>query len=206
MPGKKPVFFAGVLLGFVISGTFMVVWQTFTHPVHVQLNKHTGDMRRHKVVVTMPSREWVDDAAQPPRSDAKRNVEPVAAPVAPPASQTGTFYPPKGFLPPPPPPGEGCTEPGKARDVDCGIHTVFSTGCTTFQHWQSELVLFSHWKSGQKGPITRLVSGCHKSDKGEIGGGNTVGGRLDDTVPLETLQKSSHPNFALHVTPNFEQV
>jgi len=74
-----------------------------------------------------------------------------------------------------------------------------------FQHWQSELVLFSHWKSGQKGSITRLVSGCHKSEKGDIRGGNTVGGRLEDTVPLETLQKSTHPAFVLHVTPNFEE-
>ena len=40
------------------------------------------------------------------------------------------------------------------------IHIVFSTGCNLFQHWQAEVVLYSHMKVGQKGKITRVVSGC----------------------------------------------
>ena len=40
------------------------------------------------------------------------------------------------------------------------IHIVFSTGCNLFQHWQAEVVLHSHMKVGQRGKITRVVSGC----------------------------------------------
>ena len=98
-----------------------------------------------------------------------------------------------------------------SSDIDCGIHTIMSTGCTKFQHWQSELVLFSHWKSGQKGKITRLVSGCHIGKDGETQSGglggisNTGGGALDGTVPIDMLNRSTHPNFDLHVTPTFEE-
>jgi hypothetical protein len=31
------------------------------------------------------------------------------------------------------------------------IHIVFSTGCNLFQHWQAEVVLYSHMKVGQRG-------------------------------------------------------
>lgn len=40
------------------------------------------------------------------------------------------------------------------------IHIVFSTGCNLFQHWQAEVLMYSHMKVSQKGKITRVVSGC----------------------------------------------
>jgi hypothetical protein len=85
------------------------------------------------------------------------------------------------------------------------IHIVFSTGCNLFQHWQAEVVLYSHLKVGQKGKITRVVSGCDtESEKRAHGKFLThPEGLADDAVPLEELQKSSHPNFRLHVTPSF---
>jgi len=40
------------------------------------------------------------------------------------------------------------------------LHVVFSTDCSTFQHWQSYLLFFSAWKAGQPGHVTRIASGC----------------------------------------------
>eukprot|EP00038_Savillea_parva_P017475 m.20461 g.20461 ORF g.20461 m.20461 type:complete len:527 (-) comp3791_c0_seq1:94-1674(-) len=52
---------------------------------------------------------------------------------------------------------------------DDGIHIIFSTSCSLFQRWQAELLFFSHRKVGQRGRITRLVSGCKapKLEEGE---------------------------------------
>ncbi len=43
---------------------------------------------------------------------------------------------------------------------DDDVHVVFSTGCNLFQHWQAEVLLHSHLLVGQRGKITRIVSGC----------------------------------------------
>ncbi|KAH9256960.1 hypothetical protein BASA81_004781 [Batrachochytrium salamandrivorans] len=85
------------------------------------------------------------------------------------------------------------------------IHIVFSTGCNLFQHWQAEVLLFSHIKVGQKGQITRVVSGCDTENvKREHANYLThPEGLGDDVVSLEELKKSSHPHFHLHVTPSF---
>jgi hypothetical protein len=65
---------------------------------------------------------------------------------------------------PPPPP----VDVVKGYDEEEDIHVVFSTGCNLFQHWQAEVVLHSHMKVGQKGKITRVVSGCDtESEKRE---------------------------------------
>lgn len=48
----------------------------------------------------------------------------------------------------------------KLEDKKSDLHIVFSTGCNLFQHWQAEVLLASHFKVGQKGKITRVVSGC----------------------------------------------
>jgi hypothetical protein len=49
--------------------------------------------------------------------------------------------------------------PNQSRDDD-DVHFVFSTGCNLFQHWQAEVLLNSHFMVGQRGKITRIVSGC----------------------------------------------
>jgi peptidyl serine alpha-galactosyltransferase len=38
------------------------------------------------------------------------------------------------------------------------IHTVFSVDGSLYQRWQADLLAFSHEKSGQPGPLTRLLS------------------------------------------------
>lgn len=85
------------------------------------------------------------------------------------------------------------------------FHFVFSTGCNMFQHWQSEVLLNSHLRSGQRGEITRVVSGCDSSetDREHAKFLTHPEGLADDNVPLELLSKSSHPRFHLHLTPSF---
>ena len=75
-------------------------------------------------------------------------------------SDIASSQPQKGTLP-----VEKAIEPLVSSGVDehytdDDIHIVFSTGCNLFQHWQAEVVLFSHLKVGQGGKITRVVSGC----------------------------------------------
>jgi hypothetical protein len=43
---------------------------------------------------------------------------------------------------------------------DRRYHTVFSTDCSPYQHWQSYLVFFSAMKMHQTGFVTRIASGC----------------------------------------------
>jgi len=48
-------------------------------------------------------------------------------------------------------------------------HTIFSTGCSIYQDWQS-YVFFYHAviQSGQEGHISRIASGCSENNKGDI--------------------------------------
>lgn len=43
------------------------------------------------------------------------------------------------------------------------MHTVFTTECTPYFNWQTLGLLYSHHKSGQPGPVTRLMS-CTDQD------------------------------------------
>eukprot|EP01084_Bolivina_argentea_P320545 556195_1 len=45
------------------------------------------------------------------------------------------------------------------------IHIVFSTGCSEYQNWQSEVLLYSWARLNHPGQITRLVSGCKNLDE-----------------------------------------
>jgi len=95
--------------------------------------------------------------------------------------------------------------PTAPPDVDDGIHIIVSTGCNVFQHWQMELLLYSHKRSGQKGKITRLVSGCEESREVKSMAHLThPGGKLHDIVGRDVLERSTHPDFGLHITPAFE--
>jgi len=64
-------------------------------------------------------------------------------------------------------------KPTKENDetyTEDDIHIVFSTGCNLFQHWQAEVVLYSHLKVGQRGKITRVVSGCDTENQKRVHG------------------------------------
>ena len=40
------------------------------------------------------------------------------------------------------------------------VHLIFSTDCSPYQHWQSINVWYSARAVGQRGPVTRIASGC----------------------------------------------
>lgn len=68
------------------------------------------------------------------------------------------------------------------------IHIVFSTDCSFFQDWQTLLVFHSAGVVGQKGPITRIASGC-KEDKQQ---------------ELKQLYQRLYPKYHVHFTPDFK--
>jgi hypothetical protein len=74
-------------------------------------------------------------------------------------------------------------------------HTVFSTGCSTFQDWQSYVFFYHLLHSGQEGPVTRIASGCSEGDA------NT----LQDIFDKE-IAGMAPGRFRLHFTPDFSKV
>eukprot|EP00934_Nitzschia_sp_Nitz4_P007256 Nitzschia sp. Nitz4//scaffold192_size41448//2057//3710//NITZ4_007480-RA/size41448-snap-gene-0.52-mRNA-1//-1//CDS//3329540221//7246//frame0 len=74
-------------------------------------------------------------------------------------------------------------------------HTIFSTGCSTFQDWQSYVLFYHLLSSGQEGPVTRIASGCNAEDA---------------RVLLDVFEKEIKPmapdKFFLHLTPEFSKV
>ena len=107
-------------------------------------------------------------------------LKPVALPVAAPAPAkppamrpekkaiTGFKPPPaRPQLPPPPPPAR----PERATKLKPGepeVHVVFSTDCSGYQHWQSIALWYSSRMAGQRGPVTRIASGCDEQQQGAI--------------------------------------
>lgn len=74
-------------------------------------------------------------------------------------------------------------------------HTVFSTGCSTFQDWQSYVFFYHMLHSGQEGPVTRIASGCTDKDAKTL------------TEIFDTEIATMAPGrFRLHLTPDFSAV
>jgi hypothetical protein len=73
-------------------------------------------------------------------------------------------------------------------------HTVFSTGCSTFQDWQSYVFFYHAMQSGQEGHVTRIASGCTGTDLRDI---HSI---FDEEI------KSMSPNHHLHLTPEYSLV
>jgi len=74
-------------------------------------------------------------------------------------------------------------------------HVIFSTGCSTFQDWQSYVFFYHVLKSGQEGHVTRIASGCNRE-------------QLDDlkqifATEIESMNPQKHH---LHLTPDFSRV
>lgn len=102
---------------------------------------------------------------------------------------------------------------GERQHDDGLLHIIFSSGCNWFQHWQAELLLSSAFKVGQRGRITRIVSGCYGDIvEGEIDGSAFTGKHIGKShtnvdeknmVPLSELKSSIHEDFGLFLTPSF---
>ena len=98
--------------------------------------------------------------------------------------------------------GDGSGPPG-GRDDD--IHIVFSTSCNEFQHWQTEVLLNTAKRVGQRGKITHIVVGCEEREDAGMAGKQRIlthaAGVADNIVSHAVWGKSSNANFKLHFAP-----
>mmetsp|Transcript_72004 Transcript_72004/g.141257 ORF Transcript_72004/g.141257 Transcript_72004/m.141257 type:complete len:366 (+) Transcript_72004:55-1152(+) len=85
-------------------------------------------------------------------------------------------------------------DPSKWRNRPHALHVVFSTDCSSFQDWQSQVLLYSAEMARHEGPVTRIASGC-------------------DLAARETLRslfhekrvKKSWKDAWVHFTPRFSK-
>jgi len=69
-----------------------------------------------------------------------------------------SFY----FTQSPPPQPEAAPQQAFPAQIhpEENFHTVVSSGCSAYQNWQVEVLLYSWYSIGQNGSFTRIVSGC----------------------------------------------
>merc|ERR1719245_329110 len=54
---------------------------------------------------------------------------------------------------------------GQTKPSIENIHVLISTGCSTQQHWEAEVLIYTWKKLNHPGRITRIVSGCKTEDE-----------------------------------------
>lgn len=81
--------------------------------------------------------------------------------------------------------------PAQTETVEPHYYMVFSTSCTDQQHWESLVFFYHAYKVGQRGNVTRILSGCNPQE-----------GKAAVQFFQSYIQPWS-PNFHLHLTPNF---
>jgi hypothetical protein len=85
-------------------------------------------------------------------------------------------------------PDESALKPGQEGSDE--LHFVFTTSCEPYQDWQSEALAQSFARVGQRGALTRIVSGC--SD--------------DEVKALLRRTHQSSPHLRIHVTRDFRSL
>eukprot|EP00038_Savillea_parva_P029618 m.72250 g.72250 ORF g.72250 m.72250 type:complete len:522 (-) comp8771_c0_seq2:86-1651(-) len=91
-----------------------------------------------------------------------------------------------------------------ASHPDDRIHIVFSTSCTYFQQWQSEVLLHSLAKVGQRGRVTRLISGCnHIDDKAHKN--NFMHDNKEQVSSRSLIQRTTNTKAEFFYTPSFKE-
>lgn len=74
-------------------------------------------------------------------------------------------------------------------------HLIFSTDCSSFQHWQSYLMFHSAYTVKQPGHVTRIASGCSDEE-----------GEKAMKWHKEHVEATMGSQFHLHLTPHFSKV
>jgi hypothetical protein len=86
-------------------------------------------------------------------------------------------------------------EPLTSPTTGATLHIIFSTDCSSFQHWQSYLFFYSAMKVKQPGYITRIASGCEDAQL------------KNEKEWHEThIQNVMSDRFRIHFTPHFSGV
>jgi len=75
-------------------------------------------------------------------------------------------------------------------------HTIFSSGCSFFQDWQSYVFFYHVFQSGQEGDVTRIASGCSVDDEKEL--------KAIFSNEIKSMRSDSKNH--LHLTPDFSRV
>jgi hypothetical protein len=75
------------------------------------------------------------------------------------------------------------------------LHIVFSTDCSGYQHWQSIALWYSAQAVGQRGPITRIASGCTPDQQTQI--------QSEWTKIDKTTTAAGHNRFRVHFSPSY---
>ena len=86
----------------------------------------------------------------------------------------------------PPPPNHGNVHDGN-------VHVVFSTDCSAYQDWQSEVLWYSALMVQHRGLITRIASGCSEEDAARV------------RRSVEVKQQAYLPFARVHFTPKFSK-
>jgi hypothetical protein len=75
------------------------------------------------------------------------------------------------------------------------LHVIFSTDCSSYQHWQSYLFFHSAWKVKQPGYVTRIASGC---DEEQL--------TAEKEWHKTHIQNVMSDRFRIHFTPSYSGV
>ena len=78
---------------------------------------------------------------------------------------------------------------------DVKYHIIFSTGCSTFQDWQSYVFFHGAMTSGQPGTVTRIVSGCSADDEMKL-----------RAIFAEQIAPMAPGRFKIHFTPDYSKL
>jgi hypothetical protein len=79
-------------------------------------------------------------------------------------------------------------------------HIIFSTGCSTKQHWQSYMLFYSIVTSGQTGQVTRIASGCSDTEADELA---IIHKEQIEPMGRIGYEDAAFSRFHLHMTPEF---
>lgn len=78
---------------------------------------------------------------------------------------------------------------GAKEESEDTIHIIFSTDCSEYQDWQTLVLFHSAVAVEQRGPLSRIASGCSEEKKKE----------------LTSLYKKLYPHYHIHFTPDFKK-
>mmetsp|Transcript_3551 Transcript_3551/g.9794 ORF Transcript_3551/g.9794 Transcript_3551/m.9794 type:complete len:634 (+) Transcript_3551:92-1993(+) len=107
------------------------------------------------------------------------------------------------------PPIDSSTTTSSANDNDDNstiqYHLIFSTGCSGFQDWQSYLMMFHVYRSGQRNArVTRIASGC--SDDAAVELQQLFATTITNRLQVDAQNDHQNLQFRLHLTPDFGSI
>ena len=82
-----------------------------------------------------------------------------------------------------------------AKNDEVDYRIVFSTGCSTYQDWQSYIFFYQAMAAKQPGTVTRIVSGCNDEEEGTL-----------QKIFDEQIASMAPGRFKVHFTPDYSKL